>query len=265
MIGEVQERHMAGIGGRFVGKTVLITGGSGGLGQSFARYFISEGARVVIGDINAAPGEALADELGDAAAMFVSLDVTSEDSWADAVQAAEQAFGPVTTLINNAGVNDSGSIEEMDASGFRRVIDINLAGAYIGTRAVLASMKKSGSGSIINISSVAGLSPAVGYGAYTASKYALVGLTKVSALELAPYKIRVNSVHPGLIDTSMNPDASSYQMEGQPVPRLGQPSDVSRMVLFLASEEASFCTGSTYVVDGGYLTMVGKFGQINPS
>jgi 3alpha(or 20beta)-hydroxysteroid dehydrogenase len=145
----------------------------------------------------------------------------------------------------------------MDANGFRRVIDINLVGAYIGTRAVLPSMKRAGGGSIINISSVAGLSPAATYGAYTASKYALVGVTKVSALELAPLKIRVNSVHPGLIDTPMNPDGSVYPLGRQPIPRLGQPSEVARMVLFLASEEASFCTGATYVVDGGYLSLVG--------
>jgi len=180
----------------------FVTGGARGQGAAEARAFVRDGARVVIADIRDEEGEALAAELGEAA-HYVHLDVADEDQWRAAVGAAEAAFGPVTALVNNAGVIRSSPVTEETLDGFRRILDVNLVGAFLGVRAVAPAMTRAGGGSIVNVSSIAGLTAARGTAAYTASKWGLRGLTKTAAIELGGSGIRVNSVHPGVIDTEL--------------------------------------------------------------
>lgn len=241
---------------RFMDQVVFISGGAGGMGQVHARRFAEEGAHVLVADLNEEAGRALAEELGPRAA-FLHLDVTQEQSWRDAVTDAESRFGPISVLVNNAGIVGGGFIDEMEPSLFRRIMEINHTGAFLGIRAVCPSMRKAGGGSIINISSVTGLAPVPVLAAYTASKHALVGLTKVAALDLARHGIRVNCVNPGIIDTGMLGDVDAIIPRRQPIPRIGKPDEVTNMVMFLASDQAAFCTGATYVIDGGFLAVVG--------
>src|SRR5882762_1092244 len=180
---------------RFENQTVIVTGGARGMGAGHARGFIAEGANVVIADVLEQEGRTLADKLGDQA-IFSRLDVTSETDWAATVAAAEDAFGPVSVLVNNAGVVRFGQIEETELAAWRQVIDINLTGTYLGTRAVVPSMRKAGGGAIVNISSTEGMRGNFGIGAYVASKWGARGLTKTAALELGRDNIRVNSIHP---------------------------------------------------------------------
>jgi len=180
----------------------FVTGGARGQGAAEARAFVRDGARVVIADIRDEEGEALAAELGEAA-RYVHLDVADEDQWRAAVGAAEAAFGPVTALVNNAGVIRSLPVTEETLDGFRRILDVNLVGAFLGVRAVAPAMTRACGGSIVNVSSIAGLTGARGTAAYTASKWGLRGLTKTAAIELGGSGIRVNSVHPGVIDTEL--------------------------------------------------------------
>ena len=248
---------------RFDKRTVIVTGGARGMGASHARGFIAEGANVVIADILEEEGRALAWELGDHA-IFSRLDVTSDKDWAATVAAAEDAFGPVSVLINNAGIMRFGVIEETEPAAWRQVLEINLTGSYLGIRAVASSMRKAGGGAIVNISSGAGFTASFGAAAYAASKWGVRGLTKTAALELARDNIRVNSVHPGGIRTPMlasqAPDTDSLPatmagagVETSAIPRIADPEEITRMVLFVASEEASFSTGSEFIADGGLL------------
>ncbi len=248
---------------RFSNRTVIITGGARGMGASHARGFIAEGANVVIADVLEQEGRALADELG-VHAIFSRLDVTSDKDWATTVAAAEDAFGPVSVLINNAGIVHFGVIAETELAAWRQVIDINLTGTYLGTRAVVPSMRKAGGGAIVNISSTEGMRGNFGIGAYVASKWGARGLTKTAALELGRDNIRVNSVHPGAIRTPIladhAPDAAAMAatMAGagvglSAIPRIAEPDEITRMVLFVASDEASFSTGSEFIADGGLL------------
>jgi 3alpha(or 20beta)-hydroxysteroid dehydrogenase len=242
---------------RFRKRTVIVTGGARGMGANHARGFVAEGANVVIADILEQEGRTLAQELGDQA-IFSRLDVTSEEDWAATVAAAEDAFGPVSVLINNAGIVRFGVIEETEPAVWRQVIEINLTGSYLGIRAVASSMRKAGGGAIVNISSGAG------FAAYVASKWGVRGLTKTAALELGRDSIRVNSVHPGAIRTPMlaahapDTDSMSATMAGagvgtSAIPRIADPEEITRLVLFVASEEASFSTGSEFIADGGLL------------
>ena len=242
---------------RFENRTVIVTGGARGMGASHARGFIAEGASVVIADVVEQEGQSLADQLGDRA-IFSRLDVTSEADWTATVTAAEKAFGPVSVLVNNAGIVHFAQIADTEPADWSRVIDINLTGAYLGIRALASSMRKAGGGAIVNISSGAGMSGAFGLGAYVASKWGVRGLTKTAALELARDHIRVNSIHPGATRTTMasQPDVEAVMaasVKNLAIPRIAEPEELTRLVLFVASDEASFSTGSEFIADGGAL------------
>lgn len=240
--------------GRVADKVAIITGGAQGMGAADARMLVAEGAKVVIGDILDEPGQALADELGDAA-RYVHLDVSDEAQWQAAVDTAVKEFGKVNVLVNNAGIVDVAPLKSLDVQRWNRVLAVNLTGAMLGIKAVLGPMKEAGGGSIINVSSIEGLRGASWVHSYVASKWGLRGLTKSAALELAADNIRVNSLHPGFIRTPMTahfPD----DMVAAPLGRPGQPEEVATFVVFLASDESSFSTGSEFVVDGGLITDV---------
>ncbi|SEG94224.1 3alpha(or 20beta)-hydroxysteroid dehydrogenase [Thermomonospora echinospora] len=248
--------------GRFEDRTVLVTGGTGGQGASHIRAYHSEGANVVIADIAEEHGLALAAKLGDRA-LFVRLDVTDEQSWTAAVAAAEERFGPLSILVNNAGVqNPAAPIEATDLRVWQRILDINLTGAFLGIKAAVPSLRRAGRGVIVNIASTSGIGGTAFYAPYVAGKWAVRGLTKTAALELGRDGIRVNAIHPGVIATpfitepaagSDAPISDFYSPEPFAIPRMGEPADVTRLLLFLTSDEASFATGSEYVVDGGLL------------
>jgi len=246
-------------GGRLAGKVALITGAARGMGASHARRFVEEGAKVVITDILDEPGLALARQLGPAA-TFVHHDVVDPEQWANAVRVSEASYGPISVLVNNAGISSEAPIGECTLENFRKVIDINQVSVFLGIKAVLESMKRAGGGSIVNISSLAGLVGAPHAIAYCASKFAIRGMTKSAAIELGRFGIRVNSVHPGTIKTPMlmdNPNFAELEKYGSlsPLGRLAEPEEISGLVLFLASDEASFSTGAEFVADGGATAM----------
>ena len=247
--------------GKLDGRTALVSGGARGMGAAIAHAVVEEGGRVVIGDLLDVEGAKVVTELGEERARFVHLDVTEPDHWRDAVAVAETAFGPVSLLVNNAGIVRWGPLADMDPAAWHEVLDVNLTGVFLGMHAATPSLRRAGGGAIINISSVSGLVGLPMQSAYAASKWGVRGLTKSAALELARDGIRVNSVHPGIIHTPMtevtNPAMAAMRdqvLAVQPIPRMGEPEEVARMVVFLASEESSFCTGSEFVVDGGAAT-----------
>ncbi|MDQ2648803.1 MAG: glucose 1-dehydrogenase [Actinomycetota bacterium] len=238
--------------GRLEGKVALITGAARGQGEAEARRFVAEGAKVLLTDLLDDDGEAAAKALGDAAA-YQHLDVTSEDEWNAAVATAEERFGPLSTLVNNAGILDMAPIHEQDIDRFRKVLDINLVGTVIGMKVAAASMRKAGGGSIINIASNAGMVGLPQAAAYVSSKWAVRGVSKTAAIDLGPFGIRVNSVHPGGIATPMTGGGNELSgwVKKLPIPRWGQPDDVANVVTFLASDEAAYVTGVEWSVDGG--------------
>jgi 3alpha(or 20beta)-hydroxysteroid dehydrogenase len=239
--------------GRLDGKVAIITGGARGQGAAEARLFVAEGARVVIGDVLDDAGAEIADELGSDAAIYTHLDVTHEDQWHDVIALTEDRFGPVTVLVNNAGILMFQAIDRTERADFERILQVNLIGVFLGIKAVTPSMAKAGGGSIVNISSTAGLTGLPYLGAYVASKWAVRGLTKSAAIDLGPKGIRVNSIHPGGIDTPMlgGTDRDAPYYKRLPVPRMGSPDEAARAVLFLASDDASYTTGAELTVDGG--------------
>jgi 3alpha(or 20beta)-hydroxysteroid dehydrogenase len=247
--------------GRLDGKTALITGGARGMGESHARHFVAEGAQVVLGDVLDEQGREVARSLG-ASARYVHHDVRSEAGWASAVDTTLAEFGRLDVLVNNAGILARGPIAEMPLETFREVLDVNLIGCWLGIKHASAPMTAAGRGSIVNTSSIEGLVGAAGFSAYSASKFAIRGVTKVAARELGQYGIRVNSVHPGGVGTPMalsvaesitDPDQLTF-MKFMPIPRLADPLEISRLVAFLASDECSYSTGSEFVADGGMLS-----------
>lgn len=241
---------------RLENKIAIITGGARGMGAETARLFVAEGARVVIADLLEQEGAALAAELGDAAS-FQRLDVSCEENWQRVVQATLERHGRIDVLVNNAAVLVFGAIEQLSRAEFERALSINLTGTFLGIHSVAPIMREQGRGSIVNISSVDGLRGVNALAAYVSSKWGVRGLTKVAALELGPHGVRVNSVHPGGVDTLMsNPSrASRDELAGAyrtvPQQRIGAPEEIARATLFLASDEASYCNGSELSVDGG--------------
>jgi 3alpha(or 20beta)-hydroxysteroid dehydrogenase len=240
--------------GRVDGKVALISGGARGMGAAHARVLVGEGAKVVIGDILDEQGKALADELGEAA-LYCHLDVTQPDDWEAAVAAALQDFGTLNVLVNNAGIVALGQLGKFDLAKWQKVIDVNLTGTFLGIQAAVEPMKAAGGGSIINVSSIEGLRGAVMVHPYVASKWAVRGLSKSAALELAPHKIRVNSIHPGFIRTPMTKHLPD-DMVTVPLGRPGDSNEVANFVLFLASDESSYATGAEFVMDGGLVNDV---------
>jgi 3alpha(or 20beta)-hydroxysteroid dehydrogenase len=238
--------------GRLDGKIAIVSGGARGMGASHCRTMVAEGARVVIGDVLEEDGTTLAKELGDAA-TFMPLDVTDEGAWAAVVADTTDVFGTPSVLVNNAGIVRMGLIPDMAKEDFEAVLAVNLVGVWLGLRAVGPAMMAGGGGSIINISSTAGLVGYPGISGYVASKWGVRGITKSAALEFGTRGVRVNSIHPGAIDTPMVAAAHVGQemWARQPIPRIGQPAEVSALVVFLASDEASYCTGHEFVIDGG--------------
>jgi len=244
--------------GRLDGKVALITGAARGQGEAEARMFVAEGASVVLGDVLDAEGELVAKELGERAA-YVRHDVTSEGEWDAIVAATVARFGRVDVLVNNAGVFGIRGLTTTSLDEYMRIVTINQVGTFLGMKAVAAAMIGQGSGSIVNISSIAGIGGSAGTVAYTASQFAVRGMTKVAAVELAPFGVRVNSVHPGFIDTPMLrdqvglTDAATRDAAAAHVPngRLATADDVARLVLYLASDDSAYSTGSEFVVDGG--------------
>ncbi len=251
--------------GRLAGKVALVTGAARGIGAETARRFVEEGARVVLADRREDEGEAQAEALcalREDTACFVPLDVTNEAGWSAAVEAATRRFGGLDVLVNNAGMIRVKPLDETDLETFRKVIDTNLIGAFLGIKAVMPTMKARGGGSIVNFSSVQGLEGRENMSAYASSKFGVRGLSKTAAIELGPAGIRVNVVVPGPTKTKMTErkgwtDAQyDAAYRGYPLGRMADAREIAEVVLFLASDESSFCTGADYVVDGGVL--VGK-------
>ncbi|MBE7699840.1 glucose 1-dehydrogenase [Oerskovia sp. Sa1BUA8] len=240
--------------GRVFNKVAIVTGGTGGMGVTHAKALVAEGGKVVIADLDDAKGEALAAELGENAA-YVHLDVTKEEDWAAAVAFTLETFGRIDVLVNNAGIANAAGITEFTPEMWRKIIDINLTGTFLGIHAVSPIMAKAGRGSIINISSVEGMRGSAGLHGYVASKFGVRGLTKSVALDLGPSGVRVNSVHPGFIKTPMTATISSDDLH-IPLGRAAEPEEVSQLVLFLASDESSYSTGSEFIVDGGLIAGV---------
>jgi len=252
-----KEKEVERIMGRLDGKVAIITGASMGMGAAHARRFVQEGAKVIIGDIAVEAGQKLADELGPNA-LFVKIDVSKEEDWKNVVEAAEKQFGNITVLVNNAAILDHRTIEDTTEENYLRGVNINQTSIVLSYIHVVPSMKKAGIGSIINISSIQGFKGGKGELMYSSTKFALRGLTRSAALELAEFNIRVNSIHPGAIETPMviearkrQPEAIAAFEKAIPLGRMAKPEEVSNVVLFIASEEASYVTGAEILVDGG--------------
>jgi len=235
--------------GRLDGKVALISGGARGIGAAIARRFVAEGAKAVVGDVLDDDGARLLAELG-GGARYVHLDVTRPSDWDAAVNEAASAFGGLSILVNNAGIVNFGRIDAYPHEEWARIIDVNLTGVFNGIKAAVPALAKAGSASIINISSIAGLRGYEGLSGYTASKFGVRGLTKSAALDLGRDGIRVNSVHPGVIQTPMT-EGMSFDTGHVPLHRIGQPTEVADLAVYLAGEESSFVTGAEFVIDGG--------------
>ncbi|MHB8342191.1 MAG: SDR family oxidoreductase [Mycobacteriales bacterium] len=243
--------------GRLADRVALVTGAARGQGAAESRLFAREGARVVLADVLDSAGQAVAEEIGEAA-VYVHLHVSREEDWSRALAVVAE-LGLLRVLVNNAGVMRPSTIANTSVADYLAVIEVNQLGTFLGIRSAIAPMRAAGGGSIVNVSSIDGIGSKNGLISYTASKFAIRGMTKTAALELGRFGIRVNSVHPGGVDTDMgNParleaeilDASFSHL---PIPRAGRVDDVAAMVLFLAGDESSYCTGAEFVVDGGWL------------
>ncbi|KUL44254.1 short-chain dehydrogenase [Streptomyces violaceusniger] len=259
--------------GKLDGRVVVITGAARGQGEHEARLFVAEGARVVLGDVLDEPGEALAKELGESA-RFVHLDVGREDDWNAAVEAAKDAFGAVDGLVNNAGILRFNELVSTPLTEYLEVVQVNQVGAFLGMRTLAPELAAAGGGTIVNTASYVALSGMAFLTSYAATKAAVVGMTRVAAMELAAKGIRVNAICPGAIDTPMtnparlDPAADAAEASAAvdelyrklvPLGRIGRPEEVARLALFLSSEDSSYVTGQPFVVDGGWLSGVSVF------
>ena len=249
--------------GRLEGKVALISGAARGMGCAEAHLFVTEGAKVAVCDVLDAEGKAVAEEIG-SAALYLHLDVTSEVDWAEAVTATISAFGKLDILVNNAGIAEISPLAETTLASYRRVTEVNQTGVFLGMKAVIEPMTAAGGGSILNISSIDGLVGMNDIISYVASKWAVRGMTKTAAMELAPRGIRVNSIHPGFIHTSLTVEDESglpeihalldeYTARVTPMGRTGEPEEIAKLALFLASDDSSYSTGSEFVADGGMI------------
>ncbi len=240
--------------GRLDGKVAIVTGGARGQGEAEVRLFVAEGAKVIVSDVLVDAGEQVAASLGDNA-VFLRHDVSREDHWEAAINMAIENFGGLHVLVNNAGILHSATIANHTLADYERVVAVNQIGVFLGTRAAIAPMTNGGGGSIVNISSGAGLRATKYNFAYAATKYAVTGMTAAAALELARNGIRVNSIHPGVIDTPMvaSDDDSVFErlVRLTPMRRVGEPEEIANVALFLASDESSYMTGAHLPVDGG--------------
>jgi len=245
---------------RLAGKVAIISGAASGMGAEEARLFAREGAKVVVADVLDEDGRAVADEIANAGgeSLFVHTDVTSEEDWQRTVAATVERFGRLDVLVNNAGLSSSSVRDPLDSEGWRRIMDVNATGVFLGTKYAIPAMRQAGGGAIVNISSIMGfVGGEGGHPAYHASKGAVRIFSKAAAIQYAPDKIRVNSVHPGFVDTPMtvpghsNPDVARKRIEATPLGRFGTPYDIAAGCLYLASDESSWVTGSELVIDGG--------------
>jgi 3alpha(or 20beta)-hydroxysteroid dehydrogenase len=246
--------------GKLDGRVVFITGAARGQGEAEARLFTAEGARVVLADVLDEPGEKLAEELG---ALYIHLDVSREDDWTAAVAAAKDAFGRVDGLVNNAGILRFNELVGTPLEEFQLITQVNQVGAFLGIKTLAPEIEAAGGGTIVNTASYTALTGMAYVGAYTASKHAILGLTRVAALELAGRGIRVNAVCPGAVDTPMsNPEGADPGAVEElyrtlvPLGRVGRPEEVARLALFLTGEDSSYITGQPFVIDGGWLAGV---------
>lgn len=257
--------------GKLDGKVALITGASAGMGAADARLFAAEGAIVVLTDVADEAGKDVANEIGEKAA-YLHLDVSQEEEWAEVIGLATEQFGPPTILVNNAGILKFGPLAGTTLDDYLQVIRVNQVGVFLGMRAVIDGMISAGGGSIINVSSIEGMFGGPGLTAYTASKFAVRGMTKVAAVELGSFGIRVNSIHPGAIDTPMtrqvgmgsDVDMNKFFARTVPLKRAGLPEDVAHLTLFLASDDSAYCTGQEFVIDGGATAYINWTGSQRP-
>ena len=244
---------------RVDGKVAVVTGGAGGIGAATARLLAREGAAVVIGDLLEEQGRAVEAQIADAGghALFVPMDVTSENDWRRAIQAAVAAYGKLDILVNNAGISGRNTVEETSVELWDRVMAVNAKGVFLGTKLAIPEMRKAGGGSIINVSSIWGLVGSDSSTAYHSAKGAVRIFTKAAAVQYAKEGIRVNSVHPGFVDSPMTigyhalPGVRETRVAATPLGRMGTPEDIASGILYLASDESSFVTGSELVIDGG--------------
>ncbi|GAA1218598.1 glucose 1-dehydrogenase [Prauserella alba] len=260
MSGAMTTPNTAAHGSRLDGRIALITGAAGGQGAAFARRLVAEGARVLVTDVEDTDGKEVAARLcaeRDGAAAYQRLDVGSEEDWNSAIERVTEEFGPPNVLVNNAGLLHFSELEHTSLADYERLLRVNQVGTFLGMRAVVAPMTSAGGGSIINLSSVEGLAGMPYVAAYTATKFAIRGMTKVAALELGGKGIRVNSVHPGMIDTAMVRRFTGEDTDLSPVGgkvalgRVGRPEEIAGLVAFLASDDSSYSTGAEFVADGG--------------
>lgn len=242
--------------GRVEGKVALISGAARGMGAADARLFVAEGGKVVLGDVLDEEGAKVASELGENAS-YIHLDVTSEASWLEAVAHAQTHFGKLDVLVNNAGILRFGALETTPLEEYELVIRVNQVGTFLGMKSAIPALRAAGGGSIVNISSAAGLEGMAGIVSYCSSKFAVRGMTKVAALEFGAANVRVNSVHPGGTNTPMvalegrvGGEREEYEAP-QPIKRIAEPEEIAEMVLWLASDASSYCTGAEFVIDGG--------------
>jgi len=245
---------MTASGGRLEGKVALVTGGAHGIGQAIVRAFVEEGARVVAADVDHAAARALAEELGPAV-RAEQLDVGSEEQWRAVVDRTVADLGGLHVGVNNAGIVSKGTLAETTLEQFEATVRVNQIGTFLGLRTMAEPMKAAGGGSLINLSSIRGLVGKAGLLSYAATKFAVRGMTKVAALELGPYGIRVNSIHPGAVASRLIGDLAPEDVDPafahQPIGRIARPAEIARLAVFLASDDSSYSTGSEFVADGG--------------